>query len=316
MTEPMIEIEGITKVYDGTRAVDTVSFTVDRGELAAIVGTSGSGKTTLMRMINRLVEPTSGTIRIDGRDNRDLPDYDLRRGIGYAIQGHGLFPHRTVAENIATVPKLLGWDRKKRDDRVDELLTLFHLDPAHFRERMPHELSGGEQQRIGVARALAAEPPVLLMDEPFGALDPIIRAKAQVDLIDIQRRFGTTVVLVTHDMDEAIHLGHKIAVMDGGRLLQYAPPAEIITRPAADFVNELLGTGDKAFRMLSLTLCADLVEDGPAEGAPISAGASLRDALAQVLWSGREALPVERDGAIIGRITRESLVRRAKEPSA
>ena len=256
----MIEIEGITKVYDGTRAVDNVSFTVNRGELAAIVGTSGSGKTTLMRMINRLVEPTSGTIRIDGRDNRDLPDYELRRGIGYAIQGHGLFPHRTVAENIATVPKLLGWDRKQRDDRVDELLTLFHLEPAHFRERMPHELSGGEQQRIGVARALAAEPPVLLMDEPFGALDPIIRAKAQVDLIDIQRRFGTTVVLVTHDMDEAIHLGHKIAVMDGGRLLQYAPPAEIIARPAADFVNELLGTGDKAFRMLSLTLCADLVE--------------------------------------------------------
>ncbi|WP_174804156.1 ABC transporter ATP-binding protein [Martelella limonii] len=312
----MIEIEAVTKIYDDTHAVDNVSFTVERGELAAIVGTSGSGKTTLMRMINRLVEPTSGVIRIDGRDNRELPDYELRRGIGYAIQGHGLFPHRSVAENIATVPKLLGWDKKRRDDRVDELLSLFHLDPDQFRGRMPFELSGGEQQRIGVARALAAEPAVLLMDEPFGALDPIIRAKAQVDLLDIQRRFETTVVFVTHDMDEAIHLGHKIAVMHGGKLLQYAPPADIIAHPASDFVNELLGTGDKAFRMLSLTPCADLVEEGAADGAPIAADASLRDALAQVLWSGRDALPVERDGTIIGRITRESLVRRAEGPVA
>ena len=312
----MIEIEAVTKSFDGEKAVDNVSLTVESGELAAIVGTSGSGKTTLMRMINRLVKPSEGIIRIDGRDNRDLPDYELRRGIGYAIQGHGLFPHRTVAENIATVPKLLGWDRKTRDDRVDELLTLFHLEPDSFRDRMPHELSGGEQQRIGVARALAAGPAVLLMDEPFGALDPIIRAKAQEDLIDIQRRFSTTVVFVTHDMDEAILLGHKIAVMNEGKLLQYAAPAEIIKNPATAFVNELLGTGDKAFRMLSLKTCATLVEDGSADGTPIAASASLKDALAAVLWSGRDAVPVEKDGAIIGRLTRQSLIRNAAEPAS
>lgn len=311
----MIEIDAVTKVYGEARAVDNVSLTVERGELAAIVGTSGSGKTTLMRMINRLVEPTSGTIRIDGRDNRDLPAYELRRGIGYAIQGHGLFPHRSVAENIATVPKLLGWDRKKRDDRVDELLTLFNLEPALYRDRMPQELSGGQKQRIGVARALAAEPALLLMDEPFGALDPIIRAKAQEDLLKIQRRFSTTVVLVTHDMDEAILLGHRIGVMHEGRLLQYAPPAEIIAQPASDFVNELLGTGDKAFRMLSLTAASKMVEDGPAEGPPIADTATLRDALAQILWTGRDAVPVERDGVIIGRITREKLWQRAEGPA-
>lgn len=312
----MIEIDAITKVYGEARAVNNVSLTVERGELAAIVGTSGSGKTTLMRMINRLVEPTSGTIRIDGRDNRELPAYELRRGIGYAIQGHGLFPHRTVAENIATVPKLLGWDRKKRDARVDELLSLFNLEPALYRDRMPQELSGGQKQRIGVARALAAEPALLLMDEPFGALDPIIRAKAQEDLLKIQRQFSTTIVLVTHDMDEAILLGHRIAVMHEGKLLQYAPPAEIIARPASDFVNELLGTGDKAFRMLSLTAAAKLVEEGAAEGAPIADTASLRDALAQILWTGRDAVPVERDGVIIGRITREKLLLRAEGPAA
>lgn len=312
----MIEIDAVTKVYGEARAVDNVSLTVERGELAAIVGTSGSGKTTLMRMINRLVEPTSGTIRIDGRDNRDLPAYELRRGIGYAIQGHGLFPHRSVAENIATVPKLLGWDRKKRDARVDELLTLFNLEPELYRDRMPQELSGGQKQRIGVARALAAEPALLLMDEPFGALDPIIRAKAQEDLLKIQRQFSTTVVLVTHDMDEAILLGHRIGVMHEGKLLQYAPPAEIIAHPASDFVNELLGTGDKAFRMLSLTAASKMVEEGPAEGPPIADTASLRDALAQILWSGRDAVPVERDGAIIGRITRERLLQRAEGPAS
>ncbi|MAU21026.1 MAG: amino acid ABC transporter ATP-binding protein [Martelella sp.] len=312
----MIEIDGITKVYGEARAVDNVSLTVERGELAAIVGTSGSGKTTLMRMINRLVEPTSGTIRIDGRDNRDLPAYELRRGIGYAIQGHGLFPHRTVAENIATVPKLLGWDRKKRDDRVDELLTLFNLEPELYRDRMPQELSGGQKQRIGVARALAAEPALLLMDEPFGALDPIIRAKAQEDLLKIQRQFSTTVVLVTHDMDEAILLGHRIGVMHEGKLLQYAPPAEIIAHPASDFVNELLGTGDKAFRMLSLTAASKMVEEGPAEGPPIADTASLRDALAQILWTGRDAVPVERNGVIIGRVTRDRLLQRAEGPAS
>ncbi len=310
----MIEINGITKAYDGIRAVDDVSLTVESGEIVTVVGTSGSGKTTLLRMINRLVEPTAGAILIDGRDNRDLPGHELRRAIGYAIQGYGLFPHRTVAENIATVPKLLGWDRRRIDTRVDELLSLFRLEPAQFRARMPHELSGGQQQRIGVARALAAEPAVLLMDEPFGALDPIIRGKAQDDLIEIQRQFSTTIVLVTHGMEEAIRLGDRIAVMDKGRLLQFTTPAEIIAHPASDFVADLVGSADRAFRLLSLSPVDDLAEPGDAQGEPIDASASLKDALSEALWSGRAALPVARHGAIVGRVTRESLIAKAGRP--
>ncbi|HWU64252.1 MAG TPA: ABC transporter ATP-binding protein [Ensifer sp.] len=310
----MIEIHGITKAYDDIRAVDDVSLKIESGEIVTVVGTSGSGKTTLLRMINRLVEPTSGAILIDGRDNRDLPGHELRRAIGYAIQGYGLFPHRTVAENIGTVPKLLGWDRKRIDARVDELLTLFHLEPHLFRARLPHELSGGQQQRIGVARALAAEPAVLLMDEPFGALDPIIRGKAQDDLFDIQRRFSTTIVLVTHGMDEAIRLGDRIAVMDKGKLLQFTTPAEIIAHPATDFVADLVGRTDRAFRLLSLSPVGDLLEPGDAPGEPIDASQSMKDALSEALWSGRGALPVMRDGAVIGRVTRERLMAKAGRP--
>jgi osmoprotectant transport system ATP-binding protein len=310
----MIEIDALTKVYGDTAVVDAVSMDVAKGEIAVIVGTSGSGKTTLMRMINRLVEPTSGTVRIDGQDNKSVPAHVLRRKIGYAIQGHGLFPHRSVAGNIGTVPKLLGWDKKRIAARVDELLGLFQLDPDQFRDRMPHELSGGQQQRVGVARALAAEPSVLLMDEPFGALDPIIRAKAQDDLLAIQKKFGTTVVLVTHDMDEAIRLGNRIAVMDKGKLLQYAPPQDIIARPATPFVDALIGSGDRAFRMLSLTAVEEIVEPGEAVGEPVPCTISLRDAYAECLWSGREALPVTRDGMLIGRVTRDALAQRGVRP--
>ena len=213
----MIRIEKLTKQYDATTVVDDVSFEVEGNSITAIVGTSGSGKSTLLRMINRLVEPTSGRVLLDGADTRGEPAHLLRRRIGYVIQGNGLFPHRTVAENVATVPRLLGWPDERIRDRVTELLEIFQLDPALYAGALPHQLSGGQQQRVGVARALAAEPAVLLMDEPFGALDPIIRAKAQEDLFDIQRRFGTTVVLVTHDMDEAFRLGHRIAVMSQGR---------------------------------------------------------------------------------------------------
>ena len=311
----MIEIEHLTKRYDGTAVVDDVSLVIEPGTIAVIVGTSGSGKTTLLRMINRLVEPTSGAVRLDGRDNRSLPDYELRRGIGYAIQGHGLFPHRTVAENIATVPRLLGWDRARIQTRVRELLTLFQLDPDAFGGRYPHELSGGQQQRVGVARALAAEPNVLLMDEPFGALDPVIRAKAQSDLLAIHERFGTTIIIVTHDMEEAIRLGDRIAVMDAGRLVQYATPAEILAKPADAFVEMLIGTQDRPLRLLSLACLADAVEAGPAEGEALPAGASLRDALAELLWSGRKALPVRGDdGAPIGRVTLDGIVRRGARP--
>ncbi|MER9164435.1 ABC transporter ATP-binding protein [Mesorhizobium sp. M0715] len=312
----MIEIEGITKRYDATTVVDDVSMVIEPRTIAVIVGTSGSGKTTLLRMINRLVEPTSGIIKLDGADNRSLPGYELRRSIGYAIQGHGLFPHRTVAQNIATVPVLLGWDKDRIKARVDELMTLYQLDPEAFGPRYPHELSGGQQQRVGVARALAAEPNVLLMDEPFGALDPIIRTKAQEDLLAIQKRFGTTIILVTHDMEEAVHMGDKIAVMDAGKLVQYAKPAEILAKPASAFVETLVGASERPFRLLSLGRVRDAVEKGSAEGEAIPGDASQRDALAELLWSGRPALPVSgTDGKPLGRVTVDGLVKRAARPA-
>ena len=310
----MIEIEDISKTYSGTTVVDRVNLTIQPRSICVIVGTSGSGKTTLLRMINKLVEPTSGHIRIDGEDIAGIPAYELRRRIGYAIQGHGLFPHRTVGQNIATVPKLLGWEKKQTADRVEELLSLFQLDPAEFRDRLPHELSGGQQQRVGVARALAASPNILLMDEPYGALDPVIRGKAQEDLLAIQRQFGTTVVLVTHDMEEAIHLGDTIAVMDKGKLLQCARPAEIIANPATPFVAELIGTSERPFRLLSLARVADHIEPGEVSGEPIEASASLRDAYAELLWSGRPSLPVRRDGQIVGQVTLAALSRLAARP--
>ena len=238
----MITLENLTKQYGTATVVAGVSLEVERNSITVIVGTSGSGKSTLLRMINRLVEPTSGRVLLDGTDTRQEPAYLLRRRIGYAIQGHGLFPHRTVAENIATVPRLLKWDDARVQERVTELLNVFQLDPATYAGVFPHQLSGGQQQRVGVARALAAEPALLLMDEPFGALDPIIRAKAQEDLLGIQRRFGTTIVLVTHDMDEAFRLGNRVAVMSEGRLLQYDRPAVLLTRPADPFVTRMTGS--------------------------------------------------------------------------
>jgi len=311
----MIEIEHVTKAYGETVVVDDVDLRVEPHTICVVVGTSGSGKTTLLRMINRLVQPTGGTIRIDGQDIADVPAHELRRRIGYVIQGYGLFPHRTVGQNIATVPKLLGWDRARADARIDELLELFQLDPAEFRDRMPYELSGGQQQRVGVARALAAAPNILLMDEPFGALDPLIRGKAQDDLLAIQGRLGTTIVLVTHDMEEAIRLGHTIAVMDKGRVLQCASPEEILSRPATEFVSELVGTGDRALRLLSLRRLGRHVEAGEAQGEPLAAALSLRDALSELLWSGRADAPVADDGRIIGRITRDRLVKLAARPA-
>lgn len=294
----MIEIRNLTRRYGDTTVVDDVTLTVESGQIAALVGTSGSGKTTLLRMINRLVEPSSGRVLIDGQDTAGIPAHLLRRRIGYAIQGHGLFPHRTVAQNIATVPRLLGWSRKAIRDRVDQLLTLFQLDPDAFRDRMPHELSGGQQQRVGVARALAARPDLLLMDEPFGALDPLIRTKAQEDLRNIQRQLGTTLILVTHDMEEAVTLGDRIAVMDQGRLLQFGTPAEILTTPATPFVRDLIGTQERPFRLLALTPVSEIVVEGHADGAAISRSATLRDALAECLWSGRDRLPVQGGGIV------------------
>ncbi|HZW46947.1 MAG TPA: ABC transporter ATP-binding protein [Microvirga sp.] len=300
----MIEIDQLTKRYGATAVVDDVSFDVEEGTLAVVVGTSGAGKSTLLRMINRLVEPSAGRVLIDGEDTRAIPEDELRHRIGYVIQGYGLFPHRNVADNIATVPRLLGWDRRRIAQRVEELLDLFQLDPAEFAQKFPHELSGGQQQRVGVARALAARPALLLMDEPFGALDAVIRSKAQDDLLTIQRRLGTTIVLVTHDMNEAFHLGDRIAVMNQARLLQYATPAELLMHPADDFVERLVGTGERPFRLLSLAKVQQALEPGHAEGEPIAASESLHDALSRLLWTGRKALPVaDASGAIIGQVS-------------
>ena len=300
----MIEIENLTKQYGSATVVDRVSISVPRGSITVIVGTSGSGKSTLLRMINRLVEPTSGRVVINGIDTTTEPPHLLRRGIGYAIQGHGLFPHRTVAENIATVPRLLGWNGARIQGRVRELLNIFQLDPGAYAAKFPHQLSGGQQQRVDVARAFAAEPAVLLMDEPFGALDPIIRAKAQDDLRDIQRRFGTTIVLVTHDIDEAFRLGDRVAVMSQGRVLQYDRPAALLICPSDPFISRLTGTGDRAMKLLSLTTAGEAAEAGPAEGATVPASATLRDVLSDLLWSGAAVVTViDAAGTPCGRLT-------------
>lgn len=308
----MIEIDQITKTYDGVHAVDSVTMTVETGTITVIVGTSGSGKTTLLRMINRLEEPSSGEVRINGESTLSVKPHLLRRRIGYAIQGHGLFPHHSVARNIGAVPELLNWPKDKIRERVDQLLTLFSMEPAAFRDRYPAELSGGQQQRVGVARALASRPDLLLMDEPFGALDPITRSRAQDDLRRIQQRLGSTIMLVTHDMDEAIRLGDRVAVMDDGKLVQHGTPAEIIAKPATGFVADMVGDVERPLRLLSLVPALEVAEDGTAEGDPLPAGASLRDALSACLWTGRTAVPIERDGTVMGRVTFDAIRTRAE----
>ena len=300
----MISIEQLVKRYGATNVVDDVTLGVERGTITVIVGTSGSGKSTLLRMINRLVEPSSGRVLIDGKDTAAEPAHLLRRRIGYAIQGHGLFPHRTVAENIGTVPRLLGWKPALIRARIDELLEVFQLDPAAFAHKYPHQLSGGQQQRVGVARALAAGPSLLLMDEPFGALDPVIRAKAQEDLRGIQRRLGTTILLVTHDMDEAFRLGDRIAVMSHGRVLQYDRPAQLLIQPADPLVARMTGISDRALRLLSLTTAGEAAVAGAAAGPRVEAGTSLRDLLSDLVWRNADcATVVDADGTPRGIVT-------------
>jgi osmoprotectant transport system ATP-binding protein len=245
----MITLEHITKTYGDRLAVDDLSLEVDDGDVAVLIGPSGCGKTTTLRMINRLIEPTSGRILIDGTDATTLKPEELRRHIGYAIQSVGLFPHLTVAENIATVPKLLGWKQARIAARATELLDLVGLDPKRYADKYPRQLSGGEAQRIGVARALAADPPVLLMDEPFGAVDPLNRDRLQVEFAKIQRELKKTVVFVTHDVDEAIRLADKIALMRLGHLEQYDSPEELLDHPASKFVHDFVGA-DAALKRL------------------------------------------------------------------
>ncbi len=325
----MIDYIDVSKRYASDRgevaAVDRLSLRVDSGELCVLLGPSGCGKTTLLRMTNRLIEPSDGRIVIDGVDTARRDPVELRRGIGYVIQGIGLFPHRTVAQNISTTLELTGAPRAAHAARVDELLGMMQLAPERYRERYPSELSGGEAQRVGVARALAADPPVLLMDEPFGALDPINRAEIQRMLLELQRSLRKTIVFVTHDITEAILLGDRIALMNRGAIVQQGAPADLVARPASPFVREFLGRDRNLLLLDSLTV-ADALEapgspsDPPTHLPTIERGARLLEALLMLLpMSDPRARVTEADGSALGTVSldsvRRAMARLAAEPA-
>ena len=299
----MIKLEHVSKSYGDSLVVDDFSIEVNEGEVCVLIGPSGCGKTTTLRMINRLIEPTSGVIYINGQDTRVLKPERLRQSIGYAIQSVGLFPHMTVAANIAVVPELLHWHKSRISDRIDELLTLVGLNPAEYARKYPNQLSGGEAQRIGVARALAADPPILLMDEPFGAVDPLTREKLQAQFVRIQRELRKMVILVTHDLDEAIRLADRIAVMEAGKLQQYDIPETLLSKPANKFVHDFVGA-DRALKRLSRIGLEGFVRS--------SASVTLSASIAEVesaIGSGPSAWVVNDDGRLVGWIDRASLSR-------
>jgi osmoprotectant transport system ATP-binding protein len=312
----MITLAGIRKEYpDGTVAVHGLDLRIAAGELVVLIGPSGCGKSTVLRMINRLIEPTAGRITLDGADVTRIDPVELRRRIGYIIQNVGLFPHQTIRTNVATVPRLLGWSKGRVRDRVDELLELVGLDPAQFGGRYPHELSGGQRQRVGVARALAADPVVLLMDEPFSAVDPIVRGRLQEEFLRLQAEVRKTIVLVTHDLDEAVRLGDRIAVLsEGGRLEQYADPATLLGAPASDFVREFVGA-DRGVRRLAVTpVTRDLLDPLPAgtadspTGPSLPLGSSRYDALALLLRAGADRIVVTDGGRAVGLLGRDRVL--------
>ncbi len=307
----MIEIDAVTKRYDGRTVVDNLSLNLPEGEFCVLLGSSGCGKSTTLRMINRLIPIDAGMIRIGGEDIGRLPVEALRRGIGYAIQSIGLFPHWSVADNIATVPRLLKWPAARVRQRVDALLDLFRLDPASYRGKYPHQLSGGEQQRVGVARALAADPEVLLMDEPFAAVDPITRDALQAELAHIQQATRKTIVFVTHDIDEALRLATRIAILNEGRIVQFGRPLEILEHPANDFVGDFVGRQGLGLKLLSVRKVAERLRHGEdAEGEPVPLDASLREALSAMTARHTDRLPVEdAAGRRVGVVTLADLVR-------
>ncbi|WP_312273949.1 ABC transporter ATP-binding protein [Pseudescherichia sp.] len=306
----MIEFTQVSKMFNGQSAVSDLNLHFKTGAFSVLIGTSGSGKSTTLKMINRLVEHDAGTIRFAGEEIRSLPLLALRRRMGYAIQSIGLFPHWTVAQNIATVPQLLKWPRAKIDARIDELMALLGLDPQ-LRGRYPHQLSGGQQQRVGVARALAADPEVLLMDEPFGALDPVTRGTLQQEMKRIHRLLGRTIVLVTHDIDEALQLADNLVLMDEGRVVQQGTPLEMLTRPANAFVRTFFGRSELGVRLLSLRSVGDYVRPGEqVAGEPLDVAMTLRDALSAFVARRCEVLPVANaEGVSYGAIHFQDLLR-------
>ncbi|EMA40071.1 ABC transporter [Halococcus morrhuae DSM 1307] len=324
----MIQFDNVHKQYsDGTQAVNGLSFEVEEGTTTVLVGPSGCGKTTTMQLVNRLEEPTEGTVYYDGTDIQELPATELRRQIGYVIQDIGLFDHMTIAENVATVPELKGWDDDRTDERVDELLDLMGLPPEEYRESYPGELSGGQQQRVGVARALAAGPDVMLMDEPFGALDPITRENLQDEFLDIQEEIETTIIFVTHDINEALKMGDKIAMMNDGELVQYDTPAAMLEAPATKFVEDFIGPDRtlKQLRVLQVSEImrtevpdehrdvvdafdpADTVMADGGELIPVTPTDSAQVALSRCIQAGVRALPVVEDATVIGVVTEEDI---------
>ena len=306
----MITLENISKIYPGSprKALDDLSMTFEEGTTTALIGPSGCGKTTTMRLINRLEQPTSGRVRVNGRDVATEDPVMLRRHIGYVIQNVGLFPHMTVADNIATVPRLLGWSASRIQARVETLLELVGLDARQYASRFPAALSGGQRQRVGVARALAADPPVMLMDEPFGAIDPLVRGRLQTEFKQILQRVKKTVIIVTHDLDEAIKMGDRIAIMREGHLCQYAPPAEVLSAPADEFVAAFVGS-DAALKLLAITPVAQAMETSLSADHPQrrDVNATLKDALALMLSRRADSITVTKCGAPVGVLTRQRL---------
>jgi osmoprotectant transport system ATP-binding protein len=315
----MIRLEALTKTYTTARAtvtaVDGVSFEVHEGEICVLLGPSGCGKTTTLRMINRLVAPTSGKIFLGGRDTDAVDPVKLRRGIGYVIQQIGLFPNMTVAENIGVVPRLLGWAATRRRRRAEELLALFALPPDEFADRYPNELSGGQAQRVGVARALAVDPPVLLMDEPFAALDPVNREGIQGEFMRMQQKLRKTILFVSHDIDEAVKMADRIAIFHSGRLVQFAAPDKILAHPADEFVASFVGS-DRTLKRLRLirvrevmTLTDSVAIDAAASG--VSPDDDLRRVAALFLERGAESLRcVDAAGRVVGVVTRTAVAAR------
>ncbi|MFC5507274.1 ABC transporter ATP-binding protein [Bosea massiliensis] len=311
-----IRLEKVTKLFPGVArpAVDALDLTIESGQVCVLIGPSGCGKTTTMRMVNRLIEPTSGRIFVGDRDVTQADPVALRRHIGYVIQQIGLFPHMTIAQNVATVPKLLGWEPARIKARIAEMLDLVGLDPGQFLDRYPRHLSGGQRQRVGVARALAADPPVMLMDEPFGAVDPIVRGRLQEEFLAILKRLNKTVILVTHDIDEAIRMGDVVAILKDGRLVQYDTPDRLLAAPANDFVADFIGA-DRALRRLSLVRATEAVEPGEAaDGFALPGTLSVREVLSALLAEGRDAATIRsEDGATLGQITLAGIRARSAE---